>query len=449
MQLLIFLAVFSFLQFYFSDLRVSLGLIDFKYSGHIFLSLIGVVSLFMGYLSRWDVARNFLLILLTINAFIYLPNLLSIFPRHDAKVGLSSDLKVRSEILDISSSSRRENIYYIIPDGMASPKIIQSYVELDIKKNIDSLVKKGFSVPAHNYSAYNLTYLSFATLFNMDYVVTDKTDPYHDKSNFYPALASKQNNLVHYLKSNGYKTILVPPSWGGCPKNTDIVCLIPHSANIFDSYAVREFLNGSLIGIVFPEIAGRSREDDRYGFVDDSIPTAIEYMRTEPHRWSNGGTFTIVHTMLPHQPYRKENCSIWLDKNISNKKKYGSSILCAFRRIEEITDFIIDNDPDAVIVVQSDHGITIPRKGVTAENVESHELFDDISKDLIDARMGIFIAAYGCGADKAVQNNQANIVKFVIECLNGTIMENKVNNQSFYGFYDYHSQFGQVFEVKK
>ena len=63
--------------------------------------------------------------------------------------------------------------------------------------------------------------------------------------------------------------------------------------------------------------------------------------------------------------------------------------------------------------------------------------------------MGNFNAAYGCGADRAVQNNQANIVKFVVECLDSTIMENKVNNRSFFGFYEDHSQYGQVFEVKK
>lgn len=36
--------------------------------------------------------------------------------------------------------------------------------------------------------------------------------------------------------------------------------------------------------------------------MDDSISTTIEYMRTESHIWSNGGTFTIVHTLLPHKP---------------------------------------------------------------------------------------------------------------------------------------------------
>jgi hypothetical protein len=435
MQLLIFLAVFSFLQFYFLDLRISLGLINFKYSAHIALGLIVAASLFMGYLSKWSEARNFLLILLAFNAFSYLPNLLSISPMHDAKVSMSSDLNLRSGISDISPSNRRENIYYIIPDGMASPKIIQSYTELDIRKNIDSLVKKGFSVPDHNYSAYNTTHLSIASLFNMDYMTTDKTDPYRDKSNFYPALASKPNKLVHYLKSNGYKTILVPPSWGGCPFNNDIDCLTPYSKTIFDSYSVNIFLNGSLLSRVF-----RTNTD-----MDDSIPTAIKYMKTEPYRWSNGGTFTIVHTLLAHRPFREENCSIiGPDKNISHKKKYSSSVLCALKRIKEITDFIIDIDPDAVVIVQSDHGVTLPGK----EN-ESHELFDNIPKDFIDARMGNFNAAYGCGADRAVQNNQANIVKFVVECLDSTIMENKVNNRSFFGFYEDHSQYGQVFEVKK
>lgn len=63
--------------------------------------------------------------------------------------------------------------------------------------------------------------------------------------------------------------------------------------------------------------------------------------------------------------------------------------------------------------------------------------------------MDNYNAPYGWGDHRAVQNNQANVVKFVFECLNGMIIENKVNNESSYSFYENHSQYGQPFEVKK
>lgn len=437
-QLLIFLAAFSFLQFYYLDFRASLGLIGFQYGGYITLSLIGVVSLSIGYFSRWRVSRTFLLIFLSLNSFSYLPSLLSIFQSQDAKVELLSDLIAPSETLGSSSSNRRENIYYIIPDGMTSPKNIQSYFGLDINNHIDNLVKKGFSVPAHNYSAYNVTYLTLASLFNMDYVVTDKTEPYNDRSNFYPSLLSKRTNLVDYLKSNGYRIILFPASWGGCPKSTFIQCLKPINITILDHYSVNTFLRGSLIGRMLRFLEQGVDQDD-------SIPTAIEYMKTEPYLWSNGGVFTIVHTIIPHPPYRDENCSIITSyENNFNREKYNSSVLCALKRIEEITNFIIDNDPDAVVIVQSDHGVTLPRA-----EVEAQEPFDNLPHEFIDANMAIFNAVYGCGANIAAKKNQVNIVNFVVECLKGTIIENNVDNISYYGFYENHWLFGKVFEVKK
>jgi len=164
-----------------------------------------------------------------------------------------------------------------------------------------------------------------------------------------------------------------------------------------------------------------------------------------PNIWSKGGVFTIVHTLIPHAPYRDENCSIiTFDENISFKQKYSSSVLCVLKRIEKITDFIIDNDPDAVVIVQSDHGVTLP-----SVVVEAQEPFDNLPQEYIDALLGNFNAVYGCGAHSAAQHNQVNIVRFVVECLNGRTIENNLDNLSYYGFYESHSLFGKVFEVKK
>ena len=437
-QLLLSISVFSFLQFYFLDFRASLGLIGFVHSAIIALGLIGVLSLFIGYLLRWGMARNFLLIFLSLNVLSDLPNLLFVPQSQDVKAESSSNLNVPPGNLSSSLLNRRENIYYIIPDGMASPKTMQSYFRLDINKHIDNLKTKGFSVATHNYSAYNITHLTLASLFNMDYMATDITEPYQDRTPFYPNLLSKQTNLVDYLKSNGYGTILVPPSWGGCPNSIDIECLRPRNATIFDSYSADTFLKGSFIDRLQQRL-WQSVD------MDDSIPTAVEYMRTMPNIWSKGGVFTIVHTLIPHAPYRDENCSIiTFDENISFKQKYSSSVLCVLKRIEEITDFIIDNDPDAVVIVQSDHGVTIP-----SLVVEAQEPFDNLPQEYIDARLGNFNAVYGCGAHSAAQHNQVNIVRFVVECLNGRTIENNLDNLSYYGFYESHSLFGKVFEVKK
>ena len=58
---------------------------------------------------------------------------------------------------------------------MASPAVIQQYTGLDIEKPIELLRNKGFSVLEHGHASYNLTYLTLASLFEMEYIVTENS----------------------------------------------------------------------------------------------------------------------------------------------------------------------------------------------------------------------------------------------------------------------------------
>ena len=73
------------------------------------------------------------------------------------------------------TSEKYPNIFYIIPDGLTSPKILNTYANINFKDSIEKFEEKGFDVSLHNYSSYNNTHLTLAALFKMNYPVTENS----------------------------------------------------------------------------------------------------------------------------------------------------------------------------------------------------------------------------------------------------------------------------------
>ena len=333
------------------------------------------------------------------------------------------------------------NIFYIIPDGLASPRILKNYADVDHEVSIGTLRKKGFSVLEHAYSSYNLTGLSLSALFQMTSPVTEMSENYKNTSTFYPSIREKKPALLRYLKLNNYEFVIVPPSWGGCPMDPEYTCLTPLNYNgVLNDYAIRTLVEPSLMYHVanklLPNLFG-------YSDMDDAGNTAIEHMKRNQRDWADGGVFTMIHMFIPHAPYRNADCSRISSVNkILEIASYKTSVFCAFKRIGELSDFIIKNFPDATIVVQGDHGITV-------DESEWDRAFVELSPSFIDSRMGIYSAVRGCNSNQAVKLHQANIIRDIVQCLTGQAISKEYDNKSYFGFYsDNNPDFGLVFSVE-
>ena len=93
----------------------------------------------------------------------------------------------------------------------------------------------------------------------------------------------------------------------------------------------------------------------------------------------------MIHMVIPHQTYREKNCSKTDRFTKLPREGYRSTAYCAFKRIHELSDYIVKKYPKASIVVQSDHGLW-------TEDINKNTKFDEISNSLIDHRLGIFTA---------------------------------------------------------
>jgi len=440
---ILFCAYFSFLQFYFFDIQQFLKIYKDGSTRFYVLFFIIFISFIAAISSRSLIFRNFVFILLFLNLAISVYNLIP------ATKNFLQTFFNTTNVIDDSSGTKNltsvkyPNIFYIVPDGLTSPKILKDYSDIDYKDSIKNFEEKGFSVPKHNYSSYNATYLSLAALFKMDYPVTEKSTIYKNRSNFYPSIREKNPKLLQFLKANNYEFVIVPPLWGGgCPKSREYRCLTPkpnsYYEKFFQDYAVKTFFQNSLISRVLSRYLPYKDKNK----MDDATNTVLDKMKTNPEIWSDGGVFTMMHMFIPHTPYRKEDCSLTDRYEAPSKEGYKSSVYCTFNRIHELSDFIIKNFPNASIVVQSDHGVypkIIPKK----------KKFVEFSNSSIDHRMGAFNAVRGCGSNQAAKLNQVNIVKNIIECLIGSKQTNPIENKSYFGFYETTPEFGKVFRVPR
>lgn len=442
LTIILFFSYFSFLQFYFVNIQELLITYKDGPVGFYVLCFIIFVSFITTLSSKLSIVRNFIFIFLFLNILISLYNLIP-----SMKSSFQSFVKNTNTINDSVknknfTSVKYPNIFYIVPDGLASPKILKNYANIDFEDSIYKFEEKGFSVPMHNYSSYNTTYLSLAALFKMDYPATEKTPVYKNRHDFYPYIRDKSPGpkILQYLKKNNYQFVIVPPKWGGCPSSKHFICLTPASTLqdyfLYD-YSISIFFKNSLLNKFFTNyFSFVSKKIDW----NDTAKTALNKMKKNPWIWSDGGVFTMIHMMMPHSPYRERNCSI-TNLPEPSKEGYESSVHCSLSRLHELSNFIIKNYPNATIVVQSDHGII-------SEYI-ANKKFVEISNLFIDQRLGSFTAVKGCNSNQAARLNQVNIIRFIIECLVANKQTKQLKNKSYYGSYEESPDFGKVFRVYK
>ncbi len=440
---LLFLAYLSFLQFYFFDIRKSIWIFKYGNTGYYVLALIIFMSLIATIISRYIIFRNFVLILLFLNLSL---SVIKLIPA----IGKSLLLAINNPVItknNVNSSNstlnKHPNIFYIVPDGMASPQVLKNYVNIEFQQSIKKFEEKGFSIPMHSYSSYNTTYLSLGALFAMDYPVNEKSLKFKDRSNFYPTIRDYNPAILGYLKKNNYKFVIAPPLWGGCPNSKEYRCLKPKGdtffSNLFQDYAVSEMFQHSLIKRIFERYNKKNNKNKID--LNDSGKTVLDEMKRNSKYWNDGGIFTMVHMMIPHS-YREKNCSKTNRFTYPSKDGYSSSVYCALKRIHELSDFIIENYPNATIVVQADHGVYFTKE-------HYRKPFNEIPHSTIDARLSIFTAVRGCNSDQAAQLNQPHIVEYIVECLINEKIDRSFITKSFFGSYEKSPYFGKVYRVTK
>lgn len=264
-------------------------------------------------------------------------------------------------------SSLGPNIYHIILDAYAGKQSLIKYYGYDNSNFYTELRKRGFQVPETTYSNYPLTHLSLSSMLNMDYIQNTTVLTEDNSQNAFKLTYKIRNSrTVSILRELGYQFINISSGWDA----TDYIAAADRNIQcglVWNEYLVTILKTTMLypmmkvaIALHLP-IAKLISVDMR-----ELILCQFEQLaENQSGTWINRGRFVLAHIMSPHPPnifgpngevleqpdLEYHGNSIW-----QNKQAYLGQLIFTSKLVLKTIDRILDRDPDAVIIINSDHG---------------------------------------------------------------------------------------------
>ncbi len=241
------------------------------------------------------------------------------------------------------------NIYYLIADEYASFTEIEKYYGYDNSAFADALTELGFCVSDTSYNRGGGTIQNMADTVNLAPVTTDAMT--------YAEYMELFNNGALYgvLEGMGY-TLRQLGSLYPLPKllEQETFALDSEAATMNGESATEILLNNSMLMPVQTIMYWRMVQDEGDLAVFNYLDDAENYEGT-------GGHATFLYICSPHPPFYydadgnsvdAENWTNWEDTHY-----YLDQYIYITKRLLQTAKNIVANDRNAIILIQSDHGL--------------------------------------------------------------------------------------------
>lgn len=234
------------------------------------------------------------------------------------------------------------NIYFLLFDEYSSIDFMRKYYNYDNSAFESHLLKDGFNISytSHNDSISTTTVTT--NLLNLNYIVNDKTSTI--EKDFY----RKNNYLFGYLNEKGYaiKGVGSVQAYG-----------LVNSVSEKQDLSAKTVTGETIKDIIYKNTIIRPLyKAQAYTEAQKLIISAFEYL-ADPKNYSKN-SFTFAHIVCPHEPFYFNKEGIPYKNPTSNwkdDKYYLEQYIFTTNKIIEIIDSIISNDPESIIILQSDH----------------------------------------------------------------------------------------------
>src|SRR5512138_18731 len=268
--------------------------------------------------------------------------------------------------LNLQPGSQPPDIYYIILDGYGRADVLEKQFGYDNSAFLNELRSMGFIVADCSQSNYAQTQLSLASSMNFDYI-----DALSDR--FVPGSEDRTglDALIHHgaaresLEKAGYKTVAFATGFLATELTDADYFLSPGYSSgqlsefeslLMETTFARLIQDGNRFGM---QTSGSDRFRERTLFALDKLDK-LSYIK--------GPKFVFVHLVIPHPPYvfGPTGGPIAPDQAGDTKTEVGPShyrdqVIYINSRIQEIIPRIIANSSTPpIIVIQGDHGPTVP-----------------------------------------------------------------------------------------
>lgn len=285
-----------------------------------------------------------------INAVTVLPALLNQTQSSD----LSNTLPAGAQK---ATFGKRPNIYYFIFDEYSGFTSLKKLYNYDNQVFRDFLIDKGFSVSSDSYNYSTATKRLLIDLFSLNY---EKDRIKNSDAHVY--LKQVDLPLFQVVESVGYTVYEAEASdVFDLPQRMDINVQNIQSSTIGGDNITQLFLQGTLLypldklfatkEVVSVEIEGQTMQKN-------SILNVFDYY-LNPNSYKYKKAFSVSYIKCPHVPFQfaRDGSTVSYENrnNWAEKKYYLEQLQYLTDRITEMVNSILENDPNCIIILQSDH----------------------------------------------------------------------------------------------
>ena len=309
------------------------------------------------------------------------------------------------------------NIYVLVLDGFARPDILASQlgdVDVELDPAITALESLGFVLEPQATSNYAETLVSVPSTLNATLHVTPETPLTLEERWAYAQTALRGDNAtVSFLADSGYEY------WHSGSGLWDNAACDASIADRCLGEGVSSFEAESAVWSITPlrNVLGQPNPDS----VQDPVKLIDQILEAR----TNGAAepyFVFSHMMTPHHPYRFDRDCTPIDDPSSSitdgaeahhRALYADQVTCLGKQLEASMERLIEADPSAIVLLQSDHG--------SAFNVDFNQR--TWPPEALDERMSIFRMTRfpeDCRSNDPRAQSVVNTLPLIHGCLTGT-----------------------------
>ena len=300
------------------------------------------------------------------------------------------------------------NIYYIITDAMLPLEMANklNFISQETVKNEKFFYKKNqFTYIEESFSNYDTTQLSLAAIFNLDYYTKGETELTYTKPGVFPKslYESDDHPLLQLLSHRNFKFFHYGNKWGPCKQSLMVNCFSSRPVQIINRVFL-SFYSGTPF-YFFHKFFKIFQLD----VINDNSREIDNFIKKFSKKKINNDNFFFIHHFSPHTPYnRDKNCLIknYADSDILG---YKNSYSCVLIEVRNFINFINKKDPNALVIIQADHGLKHYGK-----------------KDIRYSSPIFNLIKYPENCDKFEKpKSSINSIRFALNCTFNTNFENK------------------------
>jgi Sulfatase len=289
-------------------------------------------------------------------------NILKIIPAEINKARVTDGNVGASELITAEqslSSADSPDIYFIILDEFAGFEAMREYWKYDeIDEFVEFLRSKGFFVAEQSHSSSTVTLHQLSERLNYNEIPCCGSEYYEIH---YQAIS--ENQVMRYLKSKGYSTVVFDETSWAYPAKTPVIADLTFrydqvssldSGQFWDEFGILVANNTMMRAFSAYYSTMEVAKNQHRNFIYFTIDKVAEINEVPSPK------FVYIHLLLPHMPFMFDENGVAVsavhdtDWNYYlGQYKYSTKVATAI--VNNILDSADPNRPP-VIILQSDHG---------------------------------------------------------------------------------------------